>query len=255
MKTTALVLHADTPAGRAACSAILARDMQLLTVCRSGRQDQPTCENVVRAEVINTSNVSDVASLAKRLEADGHTIDILVSAPATVAADTPDDLFVAFEEFDPDLWDEMMARDLKAPMLFAQEFGRRMKLRGKGKIIQLVGNVAQDPHDPRHAAGVVRDNKGHAPAASASAMAGLMALGRHLAADHMDSGVLVNNLVHGPLREAEPVALISAYQARVPVGRVMSEKDLADALDLLLDPRNEYITGQNIVVDGGVSIW
>ena len=76
-----------------------------------------------------------------------------------------------------------------------------------------------------------------------------------LAADFGNAGVLINNIVYGPLKEAEPSALLDAYINRIPNGSVMSKNDLTNAIDLLLDPNSSYITGQNIIVDGGVQIW
>jgi 3-oxoacyl-[acyl-carrier protein] reductase len=86
-------------------------------------------------------------------------------------------------------------------------------------------------------------------------MAGVLALTRCLAADYMDSGVLINSMVFGPLVEAELGACLDSYKKRVPLGRVMTVADLKNALDIFLDPDSSYITGQNLIADGGVSIW
>ena len=131
-----------------------------------------------------------------------------------------------------------------------------MQARGKGKIIQLVSNVAIDPHDPRHFADVHKGEPlGYPSAAYTCAMAGVMALSRHLAAMYQDSGVLINNIIYGPIQESIPKALAKSYLQRIPVGRNLTSKDLSNVIDLLLNPGSNYITGQNIKVDGGVSIW
>ena len=131
-----------------------------------------------------------------------------------------------------------------------------MRARGRGRILQLASNVAVDPHDPRHFEGMNTEfGPAHAPAAYACAMAGVLALTRCLAADYMNSGVLINSMVFGPLTEAEPQAYLDSYKNRVPLGRVMTADDLKNALDIFLDPESSYITGQNLIADGGVSIW
>ena len=131
-----------------------------------------------------------------------------------------------------------------------------MKARGKGKIIQLVSNVAIDPHDPRHFTYVHKGNSIGCPSAAYTcAMAGVMALSRHLAAVYKDSGVLINNIVYSPIQESIPKELAKSYLQRVPLGTNLTIKDLSNAIDLLLNPHSNYITGQNIKVDGGVSIW
>ena len=95
----------------------------------------------------------------------------------------------------------------------------------------------------------------HAPAAYACAMAGVLVLTRSLAADNMNSGVLINSLVFGLLEDSAPGGLTDAYKKRVPLGRLMTFTDLKNAMDVFLDPESLYITGQNLVADGGVSIW
>ena len=48
---------------------------------------------------------------------------------------------------------------------------------------------------------------------------------------------------------------VEKMKNRIPLGRVMTAADLKNALDIFLDPDSSYITGQNLIADGGVSIW
>ncbi len=240
-----LILHANTPAGEAATQAALERGYDLILVGGIPWDEPPK-----NSFVLDTSDPGAVEELVRRLEKDGFRIGYLITCPAFNAKECGESSSEGFEDFKAVDWDQIIRENLNAPMLFCRFFGKGMRARGRGRILQLVSNVAVDPHDPRHFSGSAK-----APVAYACSMAGVLALTRCLAADYMDSGVLINNVVFGPLAEAEPEGQLDSYKNRVPLGRVMTVEDLKNALDIFLDPDSSYITGQNLIVDGGVSIW
>ena len=240
-----LILHANTPAGKAATQAALERQYNLIQVGQIPWDDPPK-----NSFVLDTSDPDAVEDLACRLEKDSLRVDSLITCPAFNAKECQEANFKVFEDFGSADWDRIIRENLNAQMLFCRFFGKGMRGRGRGRILQLVSNVAVDPHDPRHFSG-----SASAPVAYACAMAGVLALTRCLAADYMDSGVLVNSVVFGPLVEAELEAHLDFYKDRVPLGRVMTVEDLKNVLDIFLDPDSSYITGQNLIADGGVSIW
>jgi len=245
-----LILHADTPAGEAASKAVKQRGYNAIKI------NSPDSINSSKNNIIDSTNFEAVNRYAERCDSENNQISILITCPATVPAKMHKTFFSPLEDLDIKDWDEIITKNLRAPMLFCQTFGSRMRSRKKGRIIQMVSNVAIDPYDPRNFSRVRNDKKkGNASVAYCCAMAALLALSRQLAADYLNSGVLINNLVYGPLREAEPLAFLEAYKQRIPLGRIMTVSQLAAALDLLLAPESEYITGQNIICDGGVNIW
>lgn len=246
-----LVLHANTLAGKAAVQAALERGFDLIQVSLMPWKDPPK-----NSFVLDTYDPKAVKDLAHRLEKNNLQVDFLITCPAYNAKDPLEDNFKAFEEFEMEHWNRIIRENLNAQMLFCKFFGKGMRERGNGRILQLASNVALDPVDPRHLSSMTSDSgSAHAPAAYACAMAGILALTRSLAADHMNSGVLVNSLVFGLLEESAPEGLIDACKKRIPLGRVMTSMDLKNALDVFLDPESLYITGQNLIADGGVSIW
>jgi len=247
-----LILHANTLPGKAAVQAALERKYNLIRVSRvSGSGHQPK-----NSFVLDTSDPKAVEDLAIRLEKDGLQIDCLVTCPAFNPKECKEDTFRSFEDFESANWDKIIRENLNAQMLFCKFFGKEMRRRGRGRILQLASNVALEPHAPRQFAGVSSElGSAHACAAYASAMGGVLSLTRFLAADYRDSGVLINSVVFGPLAEIESDAFLDSYKDRVPLGKAMTFEDLKNILDVFLDPDSLYITGQNLIADGGVSIW
>ncbi len=253
LTSTALVLHANTPPGRAALTAVRRRGVQSIAVNRDTGEYHESRPGYF---TLDTCDLNTIESFARELDKKRINVNVLITCPGTVVADAAHEFSQPFEETSPESWDSIMARDLRSAMLFCRVFGKTMRARRAGRIIQLVSNVAVDPHDPRHFSNASVGGVGLFPSAAHScAMAGKLALSRFLAANFQSCGVLVNNLVYGLLEEAEPSGLKRAYTTRVPLARLMTERDLSDALDLLLDPATNYITGQSITVDGGVAIW
>ena len=226
----AIVVHPGTPAGRCAARDARARGYGLLLV---GERN------------FDTANPARVETYARRIERSGRRVELLITCPAVPAAKLAAGVLT---EEDPARWQALFRRIVLPPLGFARSFGRRMRLAGRGRIVHLVSNSA---FEPRRTPG----GKAAGSTAFAAAMAAVAAMTRHLATEFDDSGVLVNSLVYGALEGSEPRSALAGYALRSPLGRPLGRTELVRALDLLLDPDCRYMTGQNVTVDGGASIW
>ena len=92
------------------------------------------------------------------------------------------------------------------------------------------------------------------PAAYAASKGGLIQLTKWLATT-MAPHVRVNCVSPGGLLRGQPDTFIKAYEARTPLGRMAKEGDIIAAMLFLTIGESQYITGHNLVVDGGFSIW
>jgi meso-butanediol dehydrogenase/(S,S)-butanediol dehydrogenase/diacetyl reductase len=90
-----------------------------------------------------------------------------------------------------------------------------------------------------------------------AAKAGVLGLTRVLAIDHARQGVRVNAVSPGftatPMTALMPATVTDAFAAAVPMGRAGTPEEMADAIAFLASDRASYITGQNLIVDGGIS--
>lgn len=232
------ILHSDTPAGHAATRAAETRGLKVYTFSRKGESTTSSLDD--------TQLEHSVKTIVNQFDKDEVTINYLITCPypITLGAKKSD-------------WDFVIERNLKEAALFCYFFGKKMMKQKSGRIVQLINNVALDPMYPDHMRKVsqFKDERVDPLMAYTASMAGLLAISRHLAVQFSNSGVLINNITFGPLLNSEPDVLTSTYLKRIPLGRVMTQDDLSNTIDLLLDPNSSYLTGQNIVADGGVSIW
>jgi NAD(P)-dependent dehydrogenase (short-subunit alcohol dehydrogenase family) len=92
------------------------------------------------------------------------------------------------------------------------------------------------------------------PAAYAASKAALIQLTTWLATT-LAPRVRCNSVSPGGLERSQPSEFVERYQARTPMGRMGSETDIVGAVVYLLSDASSYMTGQDIVVDGGYSSW
>src|SRR5262249_36596755 len=92
------------------------------------------------------------------------------------------------------------------------------------------------------------------PAAYAASKGGLLQLTRWLATV-LAPRVRVNAISLGGVRRAQPDAFVERYQRHTPVGRRAREEDVKGAVVYLASDLSAYVTGHNLVVDGGWTTW
>ncbi len=90
------------------------------------------------------------------------------------------------------------------------------------------------------------------PAAYSASKGGLIQLTKWLAVN-MAPSVRVDSISPGGIERNQPKAFIEKYQAKTPLGRMGSEEDLKGSIISLASDLSKYVTGQNIIVDGGWS--
>ena len=196
-----------------------------------------------------------VGRLAERVDRDFGGATILMNNAATKGADL-DAFFAPVERFDLATWREIMAVNLDGMFLVAQAIGARMAERGGGSIIQTASIYGLLAPDQRIYEGSEYNGRAiNTPAVYSAAKAGVIGLTRHLATYWAEYGVRVNTLTPGGVSSGQNSEFSRRYSARVPLGRMAEADDLVGAAVFLASDASRYVTGQNLVVDGGLSAW
>lgn len=82
-----------------------------------------------------------------------------------------------------------------------------------------------------------------------------MGLTKYLAAYWAKDGIRVNCITPGGVESGQNETFKARYAARVPLGRMGYGEEMVNALVWLASDASSYVTGQNIMVDGGLSVW
>jgi NAD(P)-dependent dehydrogenase (short-subunit alcohol dehydrogenase family) len=150
-----------------------------------------------------------------------------------------------------------MSVNLDGLFLVAKTVGGQMKAQGRGgSIIQtasIYGVVASDKriYEGSHYLGMQISN----PPVYSASKAGVVGLTRYLAAYWGDAGIRVNALVPGGVESGQNDTFKQRYAARVPMGRMAQADEMVGALVYLASPASSYVTGQTLIVDGGLTAW
>jgi NAD(P)-dependent dehydrogenase (short-subunit alcohol dehydrogenase family) len=196
-------------------------------------------------------DITDLQAL-RRLQKEIEPPTILVNNAAAKSAN----FFAPFEEFPLADWEEVMDANLTGAMLCAQVFGAAMAERGRGSIINTLSIYGIVAPDQRIYEGSSYEGRAiNTPAVYSASKAALLGLTRYLATYWAGRGVRVNALTPGGVFSGQNETFVRRYSARVPMGRMAEREEMCGALIFLASRASSYVTGQNIVVDGGLSAW
>ncbi len=149
-------------------------------------------------------------------------------------------------------WDQVMDLNLRAVFLCAQAQGRIMLASGYGKIINTASMSAHIVNHPQH------------QVAYNTSKAGVLHLTRSLAAEWAARGVRVNSVSPGYMRTPLLDALLQSpegqqmapqWVAMTPAGRLGEVTDLQGAIVFLASAASDFMTGQDLIIDGGYCLW
>lgn len=172
------------------------------------------------------------------------------------AATKTDNFFEPFETFPLDDWNEIMSVNLGGAMLCAQVFGSPMAERGGGCIVNtlsIYGIVAPDQRIYEGSEYLGRAI--NTPAIYSASKAGLWGLTKYLASYWGHRGVRVNAITPGGVFSGQNKTFADSYGARTPLGRMAQADDMANGMRYLVSDAAKYVTGHNLVVDGGWTVW
>lgn len=175
------------------------------------------------------------------------------------AAGKPRDMeayFSPLEDYDEDIWHQVMSVNVDGLFLVARSVGREMARAGRGSIVQTASIYGVAAPDQRIYEGSSYMGRAiNTPPVYSTSKAAVIGLTRHLATYWGARGVRVNTLTPGGVESGQNDTFKQRYSARVPLGRMAQARELIGAVVWLASDASSYVTGQNIIVDGGLTAW
>jgi NAD(P)-dependent dehydrogenase (short-subunit alcohol dehydrogenase family) len=225
-------------------------------ICSDLRQDQATSvvgalrnrNLTVNALSVDIGDESQVVDATAKLRAEFGRLDIMVNMTYF---------------YTKKAWDELPASDFDAGLrvtltgafVATREVGKLMRGQRAGSIIHFSSMYGLVSPDPR----MYPASQAVNPIDYGVAKAGILQLVRYQAVQLASAGVRVNAIVPGPFpipsTQGQDSEFMQRLKAKVPMGRVGNPREIAGAVVFLASDAASYITGTQIVVDGGWTAW
>ena len=185
----------------------------------------------------DVSEAGEVKRLVGEIEDRYGRLDILVNNAGSLIERR------SFSEMTDDLWDRVIAVNLKSVFLCSRAALPMMKRQGRGKIINMTSVAA-------------RNGGGPGSAAYATAKGGVSTLTRAMAKELVSDNILVNGVAPGiittPFHDRfTPPDMREGMTAAIPIGREGTPEEVAGAVVFLASPAADYLVGEIIEVNGG----
>jgi NAD(P)-dependent dehydrogenase (short-subunit alcohol dehydrogenase family) len=152
-----------------------------------------------------------------------------------------------FEDINPDSWRANIDMQLNGYFVCCQKVLKVMAPLNGGSIVNIASIYGVVGNDFT----LYEEYGGTSPAAYSAIKGGLINFTRYLASYYGRKNIRVNCVSPGGIFDHQHPSFISRYEAKVPMGRLGNPDDIAPAVSFLLSDEARYITGQNLIVDGG----
>jgi len=244
----ALVTGGSGRIGRQICRGLVEGGARVAVVGR----DAARCEEAVHeldaralALVADVTRPEDLARAVATVTGEWQTLDILVNAagiarPVSMTLGSDAD------------WDEIIRVNLTGTFLAARAAAPVMIRQQRGKIVNVAsiyGVVGLDTS----LYGEARTQFG--ALAYAASKGGVISFTRDLAIELGPHNIQVNAMSPGAVQSRQDPAFVQRYSQRTPLGRMAKGSDLNGAVTFLASAASDYLTGHNLVLDGGFTAW
>jgi NAD(P)-dependent dehydrogenase (short-subunit alcohol dehydrogenase family) len=206
---------------------------------------------------VDVTDRSAIESALEEVVRDWGVPHILVNAAALDSSpDAPAEEVGPLESYPEASFDQVMEVNVKGTFLCCQAFGARMAAAGRGSIVNVSSiygmlSPVQDLYEFRRHGG----GEFYKPVAYSVSKSALYNLTRYLATYWAKSGVRVNTLTLAGVANEQPQEFVDAYTARLPLGRMADVREVVGPVVFLASDASSYVTGANLVADGGWSAW
>ena len=213
--------------------------------------------NASAVELDVTSRASCEAALAAVLSRHGRLDGLVNNAALNPKVEGAGLGATRFENYSLELWNRELAVGLSGAFLCAQVFGAHMATHGGGVIVNIASDLGLIAPDQRiyRRPGLAPHEQPVKPVTYSVVKGGLVMLTKYLATYWAEAGVRVNALVPGGVFAGQPDDFVERLTNLIPMGRMARRDEYRAALVFLCSDASSYMTGSNLVIDGGRTCW
>ncbi len=213
--------------------------------------------HAVSCDITRPEQVSE--ALSKTIDLSGP-VDILINNAAhnpKVESGLTSSNWCRLENFPMEMWERDIGVGLTGAFLCSQIVGTYMAQRGSGVIVNIASDLALIGPDQRiyREPGVDDAAQPVKPVTYPVVKAGLLGLTRYLATYWADRGIRVNSISPGGIYAGQDTAFVRRLSQLIPLGRMADKDEYKAAIAFLVSDASSYMTGANLIIDGGRTCW
>lgn len=208
--------------------------------------------------VADITDEKSVLQARERILEEFGRIDVLINNAANnPKVEEGTESFSRVENFTLEQWEEDLAVGLTGAFLCCKVFGSEMVKNRSGVIVNIASDLSVIAPDQRIYQDPTLDREAQPvkPVTYSVVKTGLLGLTRYLATYWADCGIRVNALSPGGVYTDQPDDFVKRLTNLIPMGRMAAIDEYRDAILFLCSDASKYMIGQNLVIDGGRTIW
>jgi len=205
-----------------------------------------------KTDLTQKENISK--SINKVIEVFGVPHGLINNAALDSPPGSNEDLNGPLEEYPELAWDKVIEVNLKSVFLCCQVIGSKMANENEsGSIINISSHYGIVSPDQRIYA--YKKNNFNKPISYSASKSGIINMTRYLSTYWGSKNIRVNTLILGGVLDNQDKEFIKNYSSKVPLGRMANQDEYNGVIQFLLSSASSYITGSNLIADGGWTAW
>jgi NAD(P)-dependent dehydrogenase (short-subunit alcohol dehydrogenase family) len=216
-------------------------------------------ESACYGYVADVTRLEPVSQVKDEILRDLGRVDILINNAANnPKMESPDSRnFSRVENLPMEVWDNDIAVGLTGAFLCSRVFGAEMAARGSGVILNIASDLGLISPDQRiyRKPGLEPEQQPVKSVTYSVVKSALIGLTRHLATYWVESGVRVNAISPGGVYTNQPEDFVQRLSQLIPLARMANPDEYQAAIIFLCSDASSYMTGSNLVIDGGRTCW
>lgn len=241
---------------------VFSADVNETSIAASKSNDFKDQEGVQQLD-IDVTNADSIKKAINKILEKHNKIDALIYSVSA----KPDDFYLPYTECSLEGWQKVIQVELDGVFMLTKEVGKIMEKQKSGSIVFLSSIYGVVGNDQRIYEGANLDSvylddsklenkKIYSHSVYPVVKGGLISLSKYLAAYWGDKNIRVNCISPGGVEhEGENENFVNNYSYKVPLARKAKPEDISGAVVYLVSDEASYITGQNLLVDGGWTAW
>jgi NAD(P)-dependent dehydrogenase (short-subunit alcohol dehydrogenase family) len=189
-------------------------------------------------------------ALINQINNDNKNLNIIINNAAFVGESNLQGWVTDFENQSVETWKRALEVNLTSVFHLSQGLAKKLKTSGHASIINMASIYGVSGPDYSLYKGTEMGN----PAAYSASKGGLIQLTKWLSTT-IAPDIRVNAISPGGVFRHQPELFVKRYEAKTPLGRMATEEDFKGIIAYLSSDLSAYVTGQNIVIDGGWTVW